>query len=57
MKHVVRMIDGYEYDHLNLRARRFHRHRAGTRAYIKRKFRRRERHVLQHQLAVLQERA
>jgi cobalamin biosynthesis Co2+ chelatase CbiK len=43
MQHI-KMIDGDEYDALIRRGRRVHRFRAGDRARIKRKFRRRERH-------------
>ena len=42
---LVQMKDGFEYDALTKRGRRWHRFRPGHRAYIKRKFRRRERRI------------
>jgi hypothetical protein len=41
--HLVRFNNGDEFDAMTKGGRRVHRFRAGTRAQIKRKFRRRER--------------
>ena len=45
MTHLVRFKNGDEFDALTRGGRRYHRFRAGTRAAIKRRFRRRERRV------------
>lgn len=46
MRRYVRMHSGDEFDSLTKRGRKVHRFRAGARAWIKRKFRRRERRAL-----------
>jgi hypothetical protein len=49
MGHRLQMIDGAEYDALTRGGRRVHAFRAGRRAYIKRKYRRRERQFARRQ--------
>jgi hypothetical protein len=48
MKRLVSMKSGDEYEALTRGGRRVHRFRAGTRAEIKRRFRRRERHEVRY---------
>jgi hypothetical protein len=43
--HLIRFENGDEFDAMTRRGRRWHRFRAGARAGIKRRFRRRERRI------------
>ncbi len=42
---LVKMISGWEYDGLTKKGRTVHKFKAGVRSYLKRRFRRRERHI------------